>query len=148
MINIPGQIQSDGDGYSLVLKEANAYNDLNNAKNWRASRTINGSPGKNDDVTVVKSSEILPTLFYLSQNYPNPFNPKTTITYILPQTSQVELNIYNILGQKAATLVSEKQPAGSYKIEWDARGFASGLYFYRLETDKGFVQSKKLVLLK
>lgn len=86
--------------------------------------------------------------FELFQNYPNPFNPVTSIEYQLPQISQVDLSIFNILGQKVATLVSEKQLAGSYKVEWDAGGFASGIYFYRLETDKGFVQSRKLILLK
>jgi len=82
------------------------------------------------------------------QNYPNPFNPTTTITYQLPVVSNVELNIYNLLGQKVATLVSEKQSIGNYKVEWDASSFTSGIYFYRLKTDKGFIQSRKLILLK
>jgi len=60
----------------------------------------------------------------------------------------VELSIYNILGQKVITLVSKKQPAGSYKVNWDASGFASGVYLYRLEADKGYVQTRKLILLK
>jgi len=89
-----------------------------------------------------------PESFSLNQNYPNPFNPTTTIGYHLPLASQVELSIYNILGQKVATLVSAKQPGGSYKVEWDASEFASGVYLYRLATDKGFVQTKKLILLK
>ncbi len=97
-----------------------------------------------------------PTIFALNQNYPNPFNPTTTISYSLKGPlsgqlsafSQVDLSIYNILGQKVATLVSGKQPAGTYKVEWDASAFASGIYFYRMETDKGFVQSRKLVLMK
>ena len=62
--------------------------------------------------------------------------------------SQVYLSIYNILGQKLDILVSERQPAGKYNVEWDASGFAGGIYFYRLETDNGFVQSRKLILLK
>jgi hypothetical protein len=86
--------------------------------------------------------------YYLLQNYPNPFNPKTVISYQLPVISQVELSIYNILGQKVATLVSEKQTAGIYKIEWDATGFASGGYYYQLNTDEGFAQTKKLLLIK
>ncbi len=90
----------------------------------------------------------LPHEFVLHQNYPNPFNPTTTISYQLPKQSNVELSIYNLLGQKVATLVSKKQPAGSHKVEWDATGFASGVYFYRLETDKDFVKTRKLVLLK
>jgi len=92
--------------------------------------------------------ENIPIAFSLYQNYPNPFNPKTVISYQLPVISEVELSIFNILGQKTVVLVSEKQPAGTYKVEWDAGGFASGIYLYRIETDKGFVKTRKLVLLK
>jgi hypothetical protein len=90
----------------------------------------------------------IPSNCSLSQNYPNPFNPLTMIEYQLPQASQVDLCIYNILGQKVVTLVSAKQPAGLYKVRWDAQGFAAGIYFYRLNTDQGFFQTRKLVLLK
>jgi len=90
----------------------------------------------------------IPDQFILQQNYPNPFNPKTVISYQLPTLSQVELSIYNILGQKVATLVSEKQPIGMYKVEWDASAYSSGIYLYKLTTDNGFSKTKKLVLLK
>jgi hypothetical protein len=86
--------------------------------------------------------------FSLSQNYPNPFNPKTIINYQLAMTSDVNLSIYNMLGQKVATLVNKKQKAGNYSMQWDASGFASGVYYYRLNTDGGFVQTKKLILLR
>jgi len=86
--------------------------------------------------------------YALYQNYPNPFNLHTLINYQLPKTSEVELSVFNLLGQKVAVLVSEKQPAGSYEVEWDATGIEAGVYFYKLSTDKGFVQTKKLVLLK
>jgi hypothetical protein len=89
-----------------------------------------------------------PGIFYLAQNYPNPFNPSTMISYQLPITNFVELSIYNSLGQKITTLVNTKQPAGTYVVEWNASGFASGVYYYRLSTDTGFTQSKKLLLLK
>jgi len=89
--------------------------------------------------------------FRLDQNYPNPFNPKTIINYELPITNEIELSIYNLLGQKVATLVSEKQPAGKYQVEWDASGFASGIYVYRLNAmgrAQNMVQTRKLVLLR
>ena len=86
--------------------------------------------------------------FKLYQNYPNPFNPKTAISYELKASSYVDLSIYNIIGQKVATLVSEEKLAGQYQVEWDASLFASGVYLYRLSADQGFVQTKKLVLLK
>lgn len=90
----------------------------------------------------------IPDRYQLFQNYLNPFNPVTVISWQLPVASHVDLSIYNILGQKVATLVNKKQPAGIYNVEWEAMGFAGGVYLYRLETDNGFVQTKKLVLLK
>ena len=90
----------------------------------------------------------IPKNVQLFQNYPNPFNPKTVISYQLPVQTEVELSIYNILGQKVASLVSEKQPAGRHTVEWDASGFASGVYFYRLNTESGFIQTRKLIVLK
>ena len=94
--------------------------------------------------------------YILYQNYPNPFNPVTVISWqVAPKgvpsgtvSSHVELSIYNILGQKVTTLVNKKQPAGAYNVEWNASDFASGVYLYRLETDQGFTQTKKLVLLR
>ena len=74
----------------------------------------------------------IPKKFVLSQNYPNPFNPTTTISYQIQKTCEVELSIYNLLGQKVATLVSEQQPAGVYQVQWDANDFASGIYYYKL----------------
>jgi predicted GH43/DUF377 family glycosyl hydrolase len=84
----------------------------------------------------------------LSQNYPNPFNPSTIINYELRISRDVELSVYNLLGQKVATLINGRQQAGFYQVEWDASGFASGVYYYRLNTDGGFVQTKKLILLR
>ena len=97
-----------------------------------------------------KSLKLLPQKFALYQNYPNPFNPKTSISWQLPVSSRVDLSIYNILGQKVCTLVSEKQKAGIYKVEWDATGFSSGIYIYQLRTkgQQNTVFTKKLVLLK
>ncbi len=92
-------------------------------------------------------SEHILLSFSLHQNYPNPFNPTTAIGYQLSMLSQVELSIYNILGQKVATPVSEKQPAGNYKVEWDASGLSSGLYIYSLQAGI-FIQQRKMLLMK
>ena len=91
--------------------------------------------------------ENLPTEFALNQNYPNPFNPKTVIRYALPVTCHLDLSIYNILGQKVATLVNQKQLPGSYQVEWDARKVSSGVYYYRLEAE-GYSDVKKMVVIK
>jgi len=84
--------------------------------------------------------------FQLSQNYPNPFNPSTTISYRLSAISHVELTLYNMLGQKVRTLVSDKQNQGNYSIKLDANDLASGVYFYRLKAGK-FVKTKKMILI-
>ena len=93
-----------------------------------------------------------PTEFALRQNYPNPFNPETTIKFDLAESGQVELRIYNIVGQVVRTLVDENQAAGRYSIRWDGRDdrgltVSSGIYFYSLRADK-FRAVKKLMLLK
>jgi hypothetical protein len=89
----------------------------------------------------------VPYLFELNQNYPNPFNPTTTISYQLSAVSDVELGVYNLTGQKVATLVSKNQHTGHYQVEWDASGFASGVYYYRLEAGE-FLAVKKMILLR
>ena len=94
------------------------------------------------------SSKNVPVRFELSQNYPNPFNPVTVIGYQLSAVSEVNLSVYNLIGQKVAVLVNEKQSAGHYQFEWDASEFASGVYFYRLTTDRGFTDTKKLIIIK
>ena len=101
-------------------------------------------------VTAVDDDPInsIPADFELYQNYPNPFNPKTAIRYQLAVAGQVELAIFNTLGQKVATLVNEQQPAGFFEVTFDASGLAGGIYFYQLKTDRGFIQTKKLLLLK
>jgi hypothetical protein len=98
------------------------------------------------------SVESTPTEFALFQNYPNPFNPETTIKYHLAEGSDVQLRIYNIVGQVVRTLVSERQSAGRYQIRWegtDDRGMqvSSGIYFYHVSAGK-FQDQRRLMLLK
>jgi hypothetical protein len=85
--------------------------------------------------------------YTLAQNYPNPFNPSTMINYQLPLTSEVELSIHNLLGQKVATLVSERQSAGTYSVKWDASNFTSGVYLYRLQAGN-YVATRKMMLIR
>ncbi|MFQ5751807.1 MAG: FG-GAP-like repeat-containing protein [bacterium] len=90
-------------------------------------------------VSVSDKSEKSPGSFHLFQNYPNPFNPETTIEYELAQPGNVQLTIYNLLGQRVRTLVNEWQPAGSHRVSWDgsrergASRVASGVYIYELQ---------------
>ena len=90
----------------------------------------------------------LPMQNRLLQNYPNPFNPSTAISYQLSTFSQVNLTVYSISGQKVRELVNRKQKAGVYSVSFDASGLASGVYFYKLQTDQGFIMTKKLLFVK
>ena len=88
-----------------------------------------------------------PTHFILYQNYPNPFNPVTTISFSLPIKSFVSLKIFDIMGRKVATIVSEELSAGTYSRQWNASNMSSGIYFYQLQAGS-FIQTKKLILLR
>lgn len=89
----------------------------------------------------------MPTRFTLHQNYPNPFNPATTITFDLPEVSFVTLRIYNARGEEVATLVSGRLEAGQHRYDWQANDVASGVYFYRLQSDD-FVSTRKMMLVR
>ena len=94
----------------------------------------------------------IPEEYMLHQNYPNPFNPSTTILYDLPEKQQVQLTIFNVLGQKVNELVNSIQHAGYHEVKWDGKNqlgqrVGSGIYFYQIRT-ASFRQSKKMVLIK
>ncbi|MCH7974751.1 MAG: T9SS type A sorting domain-containing protein [Bacteroidetes bacterium] len=98
-------------------------------------------------VSGVEDEFVHPDEFVLYQNYPNPFNPVTTIRFEIPYQQNVELAIYDILGREVKLLYDGIAPAGLMVIDFNARGFSSGVYIYRLKTDE-FISSKKLVILK
>ena len=103
------------------------------------------------ELGIATSSELmangLPERFKLDQNYPNPFNPSTTISYSLPQSSQVTVAVFDITGKQVAVLVNTEQSAGSYAVNFDASSLSSGVYMYRIQTNS-FVQTRKMTLLK
>ena len=99
------------------------------------------------NIVGVEDGEVVPKEYSLEQNYPNPFNPTTTIEYTLLSPGEVSLIIYNLRGEEVALLINGNMPAGNHQVSWDASGFASGIYFYRLQADD-FVQTKKMLLLK
>jgi len=88
-----------------------------------------------------------PVQFSLNQNYPNPFNPTTTINYTLNRPGFVEIDLYNIQGQKVRSLVSTTQSAGLHQVVLDASGLSSGIYFYRIKTGSQ-VQTRKMTLVR
>lgn len=94
----------------------------------------------------ILSTEV-PSEFSLFQNFPNPFNPVTNIKYEIKETSNVKIIVYDIQGKEIAVIVNQRQNAGTYLADWNAEGFASGVYFYRIET-AGFTDTNKMVLIK
>jgi hypothetical protein len=103
--------------------------------------------GKEFDVTGIKEVTNLPHKYSLSQNYPNPFNPTTNINFSLEKSSNVTLEIYNILGQRVATLVNKYMQTGSYTFQFDASKLSSGVYIYRIEAGE-FNSARKMIVLK
>ncbi|MBS1516831.1 MAG: T9SS type A sorting domain-containing protein [Bacteroidetes bacterium] len=99
------------------------------------------------EIGVTSISTEIPDQFILKQNYPNPFNPATKIVYDLPFTGNVNLKIYDALGKEVTSLVNEIQNPGTYSVEWNAAGFPSGIYFYRISAGD-FTLERKMALVK
>jgi len=100
----------------------------------------------NDDPIAPEPGKLI-----LHQNYPNPFNPSTTISYNLPKTGSVRLDIYNIKGQLVRTLVNDHKTAGSHSVIWDGkddngRAASTGVYFYRMVTPDKVLTNKMLMM--
>jgi hypothetical protein len=89
---------------------------------------------------------LIPKSFELSQNYPNPFNPITTISFSLAQFGTVSIIIYDLTGREVITLIDKPMSTGFHSLNWDASVYTSGIYFYRLTTNKMILQ-KKMILL-
>ena len=101
---------------------------------------------------VAKAEKGLPEDFSLHQNYPNPFNGDTVISFDLPQSEEVRLDVYNISGQRVRELVSQRLQAGVYRVGWDGKdgkgsALASGLYVYQILAGT-HRQQKKLLLIR
>jgi predicted CXXCH cytochrome family protein len=98
-------------------------------------------------LTAIKNGTLLPAKFELCQNYPNPFNPTTTIRFSLPQGGNVRITIYDVTGKQIQTLINSYYAAGTFNVNWNAISFASGVYFYRIESG-AYNMVKKMILLK
>ena len=95
----------------------------------------------------VSVDESAPSAFAVAQNSPNPFNPTTTITFTIPESGNVTVNIFNVAGQKIDTIVSEYMNAGNHSIVWDGSGFSAGVYFYSV-TSGSYLKTMKMTLIK
>jgi hypothetical protein len=100
----------------------------------------------------LERSNPIPTVFALHQNSPNPFNPTTSVKYDMPKAGDVQISVFNVLGQRVTDLVNGYQEAGSHEVVWNGKddggsSVASGIYFYRIKTSE-FSDTKKMLLLK
>jgi hypothetical protein len=120
-------------------------NDSLRYSKWNAGSTF--YPFTWTDYTSVENNNEHVQSFQFLQNYPNPFNPATKIRYELPERSFITIRVYDVLGKEIAILVNEEKLSGSYEVEFDGKGLASGIYYYRITTDN-FSQTKKMILLK
>ncbi|MCH9032178.1 MAG: T9SS type A sorting domain-containing protein [candidate division Zixibacteria bacterium] len=123
---------------------------LNDGSEFSASDCIETRPKDKDGngaTSIPIGADGPPQVFTLVGNYPNPFNPSTKITFGIPESEHVTISVYNVQGQKVATLVDGVLEAGYHDVEWDASNLASGMYFYRLQATS-FSQTRKMILLK
>ncbi len=103
--------------------------------------------GYSSIATGISGNILTPDNFSLSQNYPNPFNPATTINYSLPSSGFVSLRVFDMLGKEVRSLISERQNAGSYSVNFDGSNLSSGMYYYKIESGN-FSDTKKMILIK
>tara|TARA_R110002050_G_scaffold2447_2_gene14138 strand:- start:307 stop:4377 length:4071 start_codon:yes stop_codon:yes gene_type:complete len=145
-------VTTSGTYYFLVLGEDSHVAPRNSDSNrlrdpargeykFAITRTNGGIVTSNDEELTQAYS------FKLEQNYPNPFNPTTNISYQVASTGNVQLEVFNLLGQKVHSLVNARQTAGAYTVQFDASNLATGMYFYRLQS-AGQVQVGKMLLIK
>jgi uncharacterized delta-60 repeat protein len=155
-------IKYNSEGVQQWVQRYNPGNGGNHANSIAVDASSNvyvtgRSPGinGNDYVTIKYSQQVgiepisteIPKELKFYQNYPNPFNPVTRIKFGLPEKSFVKLIVYDVLGREVGELINKDLKAGEYNVEWNASMLASGIYFYRLETDK-YTETRKMVLIK
>jgi len=143
----PWPTEPDGNGPTLSLKSPESDNAL--AENWGTSIDY-GTPGRKNDLVEIKDyQDQMPNDFFLGQNFPNPFNCNTMISFQIPRTEEVTINIYDINGRKVETLFNGKLNSGYYKVNWSTKNSTpSGIYFYHVQAGSEFNKSKKMILIK
>ena len=135
---------NDGAGWegNLVGSPTNTDNAWQTPSVWSSTWI-----GDQSMVGIDGNDGVIPHKFALYHNYPNPFNPATTIEFSIPETQRVTLKVYNLMGQEAVTLVDGELQAGYHATKWHAGNMASGIYFYRLMSDKKAI-TQKMILMK
>ena len=164
MINSENEIYAatNNNGVYISTNNGDTWNQLNtglttnktyslavNSNGYLFAGTYGNGVFRSINSTITNSVENYPkpSSYSLSQNYPNPFNPNTKIQYSVPQSSQVVIKVFDILGNEIATLVNEEKPAGNYEVEFNGATLPSGVYFYQLKAGN-FVETKKMILIR
>jgi hypothetical protein len=114
---------------------------------WKATNLDFEAPPEYGLEVSIDRESTMPGEYALYQNFPNPFNPTTNISFTLPVSENVQLNVYNVLGQRVATLVNGTMPAGSHTVNFNAANLASGVYIYSIRAGN-FVQNRTMMLVK
>ncbi len=142
----PGQysVFVDKAGYneSVAATVNAAYNINGSPMPGTVNFTIDGTLG-----VIETKTDIQPVTYVLEQNYPNPFNPSTTISFSLPNSGNISLKVYNVVGQEVATLLNGYKTVGQYNVTFNASNLSSGVYFYRLDAGS-YTVAKKMLLVK
>lgn len=143
--------ETDETSAEFTGEDGKTYEFFSRATDWTGN-----TEDLKDEADAVTSVELststepipgIPERYVLNQNYPNPFNPSTTIRYGLPESGDVELDVYNMAGKRVATLVKEHKSAGWHEVTFNASNMASGVYIYRIQSGE-FIQTRKLILVK
>ena len=158
---------SDGiwDGHGIVTETSREYRQWRSCVMYEGGRVVVSAPeegpGKiriypkgfrfgdllNKPATETADKGNIPDELNVLNNYPNPFNPSTTIEFNLPEATQVRIDIFNVMGQKVETIINKDMNAGSHKVEWNASGVASGIYYYKVQAN-GVQEVKRMILIK
>ncbi len=146
---------TDWDTLSVGFKAATLHPDGAYSTNYEVIPTAANAPfrvyfrKRQPVITHIARPPEVATTFRLEQNYPNPFNPSTTITFRLARKEHVQLKVFDLLGREVATLVDGELTSGAYNVEWNASGFASGVYLYRLSIrETGQVEYRKMMVTR
>ena len=138
-------------GKAFLKTKISSYTDFSSADDIFRRYTLLGDPALKIPIDIISQIVDEPIekkyLYSLKQNYPNPFNPSTTIEYSIPLDSYVTVKVYDILGQKVSSLVSENKKAGNYNVKFNAENLASGIYLYQMKAND-FVETKKFIIVK
>ncbi|MCK5148422.1 T9SS type A sorting domain-containing protein [bacterium] len=137
-----GRSENNNEGYTGSIDQVRVYNRALNAREIIEIYKVESG----QIISGVESTRNAPRSFALEQNYPNPFNPTTSISYAIDKPAKVKVTVYNMLGEKVKTLVDNFQNASAYRVEFDARDMASGVYFCRLTVGDKNVTRKMLYL--